>query len=964
MNKPSIRKSPAAESHLSADGRFRSYAREARRRLMQEVVADEGALAAVIYHLLEAPEARAGRAATVYAGRKGGRGKARGYVLKRPPDELHLELKARLGDAVAAAADTLLLRHLTARLLEAFYPDAAEERRGPGEACFSREEVELAHSFPPPHGGDFHPADLCGAARAAGEALRARAAKRGPAPSKEFWAGEGDGRPDFRYEDLRPKTLQDCYEDSLSTAVRVTRDAGAGGLRVEVGASNRRRKELGAYYTNEHLCRFMVERAVKPLFEERLERLRRAAAGGPAAEARAAFEAVMNFSVCDPTMGGAPFLRAAFEYLAGPAQYTRLRRRVAALRRRHAALYEEAVAEYEFLGAGGGPGAGGWEWHVLRCVLYGVDIDLRAVRVACQTFALSPARRLRDGERFPSYFNTNLRHGNALVSPTRPEDRARLAAEHGAALAELIRLRRRAQGVPSVGGAYAELARLFAEADRVRLPLLQGLVERRVRGVLGDFTEELRPFCWELEYPEVFFNEEGTLKEAPGFDVVIGNPPWEAIKYNDGEFLRSFGAGGGQSCEEGGAAGAAYAHYREVTGRWKRWVADGGQYEHQRGGRDRNKWRLATEVSWKLTREGGALGLVLPGGIIADEGAYALKRWLFPEGEAQTFVSFDEANDLFPGTQGFTLTGFRKGRPTREVRHLEGLKRGEQLTSPPYAPSGLPLETVERMSPAALAVPSVRDEVDASILRKLYAHPLMVDPAAAWHARTVSYDYHVGHGRAEFERGGPVVLVEGKNVGQYEVAPAAGIEKRVAARRQSEPGGRYRIACADVAGVLLARRMLCAPVPHGYATGDNLNCLLVEGGDDAERLLLVGCLNSLVVEWRVRQIARSNHVKKFMLAQLPAPRPPRADVLRVAALVAALVTPDARFEDLRPLLGGAAPAAGGPARHDLRCRIDAEVARLFGLGGDELERVLGAFDKVPDATKLLVRAHFESSAAG
>jgi hypothetical protein len=157
--------------------------------------------------------------------------------------------------------------------------------------------------------------------------------------------------------------------------------------------------------------------------------------------------------------------------------------------------------------------------------------------------------------------------------------------------------------------------------------------------------------------------------------------------------------------------------------------------------------------------------------------------------------------------------------------------------------------------------------------------------------------------------------------------------------------------------------MLCAVVPHGYATGDNLNCFLVEGGN-AERLFLVGFLNSLVVEWRVRQIARSNHIKKFMLAQLPVPRPPGADVERVAALAAALVTADARFKDLQPLLNGAKPAAAEAERRDLKCRIDAEAARLFGLTEEELNRVLDAFDKVPAATRELVRSHFKTSGTG
>jgi len=51
--------------------------------------------------------------------------------------------------------------------------------------------------------------------------------------------------------------------------------------------------------------------------------------------------------------------------------------------------------------------------------------------------------------------------------------------------------------------------------------------------------KERRFFHWELEFPEVFFSEDGTQKENPGFDAVIGNPPWEKISAAapDNDFL-------------------------------------------------------------------------------------------------------------------------------------------------------------------------------------------------------------------------------------------------------------------------------------------------------------------------------------------------------------------------------------------------------------------------------------------
>jgi hypothetical protein len=151
--------------------------------------------------------------------------------------------------------------------------------------------------------------------------------------------------------------------------------------------------------------------------------------------------------------------------------------------------------------------------------------------------------------------------------------------------------------------------------------------------------------------------------------------------------------------------------------------------------------------------------------------------------------------------------------------------------------------------------------------------------------------------------------------------------------------------------------MLCTVLPHDYATGHALNCFLVNG-NDAERLFLVGVLNSFVVEWRVRQLARSNHIKKFMLVQIPVPRPPRAAVENIAALVATLVTTDERFEDLRPLLKGDKAVHDPEERHEIKCQIDVEVARLFDLNEAELDRVLSIYDKVPEGTKRRIRELF------
>src|SRR4030095_5758868 len=583
-------------SPLSAEPHFKSYMHTVRKELMGEVIRSKKALGEVVYHLLETPQDRKeGKTRYTTKDRK----------LKKSFEVLHIEVGMRLGDAVAAAGDTLLLRSVMLRFLEAYHPEVMEgllksdellqkgkagrrvgAQRGKLQATlftgeeakqvkFSEDELQVAeiisrslaidvakakrkargsdqmlfdiYGFDDPKtgaetflseedkreqklGGDFYLADLGRAARAIEEALFEKLSSHGSLVLQDFLGrtGNPDKRQwDFRYEDLRPQTLQDYYESSLGTAVQLTYNKNSGEFDIDVGKSRRQRKELGAYYTNQRLCRFMVERTVKSLFEDRLEKLRQAIDAKDSEAARKSFDSIVTLSICDPTMGSAPFLRSAFDFLS--EKYLTLCEVIREAKGSLPNVYAEISKDFPFLAAKGGVmdenGVGRWEWHILRRMLYGVDIDLKAVCIACQTFALSALKYLKQGERFPSFFYINLKLGNALISPVKLADRQMLADKFGGQIKEMIQWRRKAVTLENTAKAYEQLVSLLQKIDEIKRPIMQELVQENVAPILLEFWEELKPFCWELEFPEVFFEDDGKLKETGGFDVMIGNSP-------------------------------------------------------------------------------------------------------------------------------------------------------------------------------------------------------------------------------------------------------------------------------------------------------------------------------------------------------------------------------------------------------------------------------------------------------
>jgi hypothetical protein len=77
--------------------------------------------------------------------------------------------------------------------------------------------------------------------------------------------------------------------------------------------------------------------------------------------------------------------------------------------------------------------------------------------------------------------------------------------------------------VPS--GVYEEMAGAVDDADE-----WAEIRERDWFRSAQATAEEQGFFHWELEYPEVFFSEDGKKRDTAGFDAVIGNPPYAPIQ--------------------------------------------------------------------------------------------------------------------------------------------------------------------------------------------------------------------------------------------------------------------------------------------------------------------------------------------------------------------------------------------------------------------------------------------------
>ena len=352
----------------------------------------------------------------------------------------------------------------------------------------------------------------------------------------------------------RAKWLQDRTDRKLTDRLRrAARDAGTmealhaaldpvidrnatpdlvpGGAMVLQPSEERRRS--GSHYTPRELTEPIVRTALGPIFD----RLR-AEGGGPLRP-----EQILDLKVCDPAMGSGAFLVEACRQL-GDA--------LVAAWQAHDAMPEIPPDENEIIFA---------RRQVAQRCLYGVDRNPKAVDLAKLSLWLVTLAK----DHPLTFLDHALRPGDALVGLSRRQldafhwkddakpfqagFEAMRAREHLSRASELRRRIREADDSVS----EMELRQLCDDAryetDNVRLlgdmalaAFFEGSKPKQredLRRQFGDavqrgemhrylgWLEELRrkepplaPFHWEIEFPEVFD------RENPGFDAVVGNPPF------------------------------------------------------------------------------------------------------------------------------------------------------------------------------------------------------------------------------------------------------------------------------------------------------------------------------------------------------------------------------------------------------------------------------------------------------
>jgi len=475
---------------------------------------------------------------------------------------------------------------------------------------------------------------------------------------------EEDGRIEFfDYATLDVRELGSIYEGLLEHRLILQN----GALTWEKDRSER--KKTGSYYTPEYIVSYIVENTVGPLVDEIEQKLREELTSLDEEIRRVrgenrrllqekrnkllagARERVLNLKVLDPAMGSGHFLVSTCDYLA---------RRIAGL---EAALtgkeMEEAVTDLKRT--------------VAVRSLYGVDLNPLATELAKVSLWLHTVAKGKP----LSFLDHHLRTGNSLIGATvndlkRPpsgksfeiglwEDK--LVEDLGKAIHYLDLIKGSVSDsrldietkkeewelVNEWIGKYKQaadvwLSRHFGNklSDEDYVQMIGAAAENRIGKVSDrpffsraqEIAARKRFFHWELEFPDVFFDRFGRPLDNPGFDAVIGNPPYvrqEQLSENKAYFK------------------TAYATY---TG-----TADLYVYFY--------------ELAHRLLRREGRFGMITSNKFIRAAYGEALRKYLAENAHIAELIDFNDL-PVFPDVSAYPciVLTVKEGdqQPTRYLR--------------------------------------------------------------------------------------------------------------------------------------------------------------------------------------------------------------------------------------------------------------------------------------------------------
>ena len=405
------------------------------------------------------------------------------------------------------------------------------------------------------------------------------------------------------------------------------------------------RKATGSYYTPDYIVRYIVENTLAPLCKGK------------------SVDEILSLKILDPATGSGHFLVGVVDYLAEEL--------ITHPDAPHITETTDAETELAY-----------WRRRVVESCVYGVDLNPMAVELAKLSLWLHTVAK---GQPL-SFLDHHIRCGNSLIGAkienlsNLPElkksrrktsdpqteipmafpftDKVAIAIGHYLLIEEIEsstaeQIHRKEEKLETAQkmlrfhkGAADLWTSVYFGNDVSRSTYHQALNALRSQNTdaLEDLlsyqraqgiAKEKRFFHWEIEFPEVFRDKYGREKDNPGFDAVVGNPPYVSVTNIESDF-RSY----------------LLNQFITATGRFDLYIT-------------------FAEQALGLLQKNGMFGFIQPIKFAIFANGKILRDFLLERTQIEQFVDISQCSSVFPDPTTYPcLPIVKKGTPASDHKIL------------------------------------------------------------------------------------------------------------------------------------------------------------------------------------------------------------------------------------------------------------------------------------------------------
>jgi hypothetical protein len=305
-----------------------------------------------------------------------------------------------------------------------------------------------------------------------------------------------------------------------------------------------------------------------------------------------------------------------------------------------------------------------------------------------------------------------------------------------------------------------------------------------IEDVTLDEIRDYSPFHWVLEFATVY--RDG------GFDVVIGNPPWEVLKPNREEFFCRYDETFRNRLPEqkekiqsellnDAGIKTHWERYKKRMHRRADYFNNSGEYTLQKPkihnqslSSELDLSALFLERVQSLVTDQGYVSLILPGFIINGAIAKDIRQNLLENTDIKSVIGFENKGifDQIDDRYKFGIFVFEQGGSTDQLIGIFQQTDLEILRNIDSDALEIPRRVLQEYSPGAAIFPELTSQSEADALNEILKHPhLSENIDDAWNISIVTKELHEptdSHRFVDSENKGDYPVYDGGNVYQFQ----------------------------------------------------------------------------------------------------------------------------------------------------------------------------------------------------